>query len=125
MLTHLRSMHTVYTTEENVFGCPMCSLTYKTQSGLKVHIKVAHRNERNHECPECPLKFSSPNLLKRHSYTHSGERPFKCGLCVKGFLEKYKLDVHMRGAHGFPEPAKQARKKRRQGDESSWGSFNE
>ena len=34
--------------------------------------------------------------LKMHKFTHSGERPFRCPQCDKGFSHKYNMQRHQR-----------------------------
>uniref|UniRef100_UPI00398F0823 zinc finger protein PLAGL2 n=1 Tax=Pristiophorus japonicus TaxID=55135 RepID=UPI00398F0823 len=52
---------------------------------------------RTLECLICGAFFSSVDKLKVHSYSHTGERPYKCSHpeCAKAFVSKYKLLRHM------------------------------
>jgi hypothetical protein len=43
------------------------------------------------QCPHCPRKCSKPFRLEEHIRTHTGERPFECAKCYKGFLRKGHL----------------------------------
>lgn len=74
--------------------------------GLKDHTYMIPRTNKRisgsciswHECYHCKRRFP-PN--RRHRYlthlrTHSGERPFKCKICERGFNRQDHLNVHMR-----------------------------
>ena len=51
--------------------CIVCDLTLKTDSGLKVHTDLMHRNVSGNqgkvECSHCLEKFSDLTLMKKHN----------------------------------------------------------
>uniref|UniRef100_UPI0037E7A3D1 zinc finger protein PLAG1 n=1 Tax=Semicossyphus pulcher TaxID=241346 RepID=UPI0037E7A3D1 len=53
--------------------------------------------KKNFSCQECQKAFNSLEKLKVHSYSHTGERPYRCSHpdCTKAFVSKYKLLRHM------------------------------
>lgn len=56
------------------------------------------RPRKNYLCQECQKAFNSLEKLKVHSYSHTGERPYRCSAhpdCTKAFVSKYKLLRHM------------------------------
>ena len=44
-----------------------------------------------HECFHCGKKFSSPSKLQHHQLIHTGENPFSCKICRKGFNQLIHL----------------------------------
>uniref|UniRef100_A0A3Q2XJR9 Pleiomorphic adenoma gene 1 n=1 Tax=Hippocampus comes TaxID=109280 RepID=A0A3Q2XJR9_HIPCM len=52
--------------------------------------------KRNFPCQDCQKAFNSLEKLKVHSYSHTGERPYRCSHpgCAKAFVSKYKLFRH-------------------------------
>ncbi|XP_076853071.1 uncharacterized protein LOC143508450 isoform X2 [Brachyhypopomus gauderio] len=60
---------------------------------------VSH-STKLHVCEHCSASFSSPYHLRRHVYTHTGERPYWCSQCNMGFIQKYRFRNHRMTHHG-------------------------
>jgi len=80
--------------------------------GLPLHLQLASGggrpngnpnpaavDNRRHECPYCGKKFPTPSKLQRHQLIHTGEKPFSCEICCKGFTQLTHLKNHMRFSH--------------------------
>ncbi|XP_026147763.1 zinc finger protein PLAG1 [Mastacembelus armatus] len=61
------------------------------------HRRAEGKPKKNFLCQECQKAFNSVEKLKVHSYSHTGERPYRCSHpdCTKAFVSKYKLLRHM------------------------------
>uniref|UniRef100_A0A3B3ZAR9 C2H2-type domain-containing protein n=1 Tax=Periophthalmus magnuspinnatus TaxID=409849 RepID=A0A3B3ZAR9_9GOBI len=46
-------------------------------------------------CSDCGARFSSQPPLIRHRKVHTGDRPFSCPFCSKGFTRNEHLQRHM------------------------------
>ncbi|XP_055715664.1 gastrula zinc finger protein XlCGF46.1-like [Phlebotomus papatasi] len=89
------------------FPCkePNCKKQYVTEEGLQNHMKSWHDPENpkerkrvktyNYVCELCGKAFECPAYLKKHSYSHGGERPFACSQCPRRFYTKNQISVHI------------------------------
>mmetsp|Transcript_7629 Transcript_7629/g.12489 ORF Transcript_7629/g.12489 Transcript_7629/m.12489 type:complete len:251 (-) Transcript_7629:168-920(-) len=68
---------------------------YKHECNLRSHCKI--HTEHAFCCQFCGKKFGRKSNWMEHTRTHTGERPFKCAVCQKGFKQQYTLKKHMKG----------------------------
>lgn len=52
-----------------------------------------------HSCLYCPYTTTKRGHMKYHQVIHTGERPFKCAVCQKGFSQKSNLQMHIKRVH--------------------------
>lgn len=103
---HMKSVHTIEG-PKNICNEPGCGKTYTSKQTLVLHQKKIHsdepliKNEDGYMCEECGKSFSSGASLKKHSFLHSGIRPFQCARCPKKYTTKHKLKEHMNRHEGI------------------------
>ena len=59
---------------------------------------ITHRRKQHH-CSICGRSCQSQADLIKHMRVHTGERPFKCQTCGKGFSQTYNLNRHVATSH--------------------------
>lgn len=90
------------------FACDECPARLKTRSGLRKH-RMHHTKQRTFRltCKICKKLCRTVNHLNTHMFGHSGNYPFVCTICQKGFALRRDLDNHSRihkpSAHGIME----------------------
>lgn len=79
--------------------CQVCGKALKTSYDLKVHLRQ-HSGERPEVCETCGKTFVSyAQLYKHKKIRHMQRENFKCSICLKKLLSKFKLNCHMERFH--------------------------
>lgn len=91
----------------NETGQP-CGMIFKLGSDLHQHLKDAHSVKTEHYCRWIGCRFgilgsTTPhryaNSVERHTWGHSGHRPYKCPTCSEGFAAANVRDEHYANFH--------------------------
>ena len=81
-------------TSSRVLKCSFCTYTTNVHTNLKKHSRT-HTGEKPYACPYCPFRASQTENLKRHIRTHTGEKPYACSHCLYRANEKSSLKNHL------------------------------
>ncbi|KAL0850525.1 hypothetical protein ABMA28_012312 [Loxostege sticticalis] len=93
--------------------CTFCKRNFKCFSTYHNHLKKRPRNcllasktriegigkSRVFYCKHCSFHSKRPNCFFNHLNIHTGERPFICKLCSKGFAQLSALHTHKENVH--------------------------
>lgn len=118
--------HLLTHTAPNLHACNQCDESFDQSSNLEMHKKLAHEGHLSKSvCFECGIIFTTPDNLRAHLLTHSGEKSFKqfatlamqkntiqpvkniqadshvCKICRKRFQRSSELIGHMMSAHTY------------------------
>uniref|UniRef100_H3CND3 Growth factor independent 1A transcription repressor a n=1 Tax=Tetraodon nigroviridis TaxID=99883 RepID=H3CND3_TETNG len=76
------------------YKCVKCCKVFSTPHGLEVHVRRSHSGSRPFECGVCG-KFGHAVSLDQHRAVHSQERSFSCKICGKSFKRSSTLSTHL------------------------------
>ena len=112
-------LHMITHTGENQYTCHICQKSFLYCSDLSIHLRM-HSGEKPFICLLCEKSFAQNCNLKTHMMTHSrekpckrqlcqksfaavgyvrsytGEEPFVCEVCNKGFRNRLRFYIHRR-----------------------------
>ncbi|KAJ1522264.1 hypothetical protein ONE63_002567 [Megalurothrips usitatus] len=75
--------------------CEQCGKCFKDARLLRDHTR-SHTGERPFACLVCGKTFAQSGTLYRHKQVHSDSRPYRCPQCNKSYKLKGHLTVHIK-----------------------------
>lgn len=97
------SRHELIHKGERPFTCtvPECDKRFRSTTEVKRHVLMRHTNERPYKCDVCQKGFINQCYLSKHAAIHSGEKPFVCHICRKAFPRLCSMRRHIKLKHAF------------------------
>ena len=79
------------------FVCNICNAKASTKSVFERHHKIFHSGEKPFQCELCPKGFALRWLRDTHQETHNPQY-IECEVCGKD-IRTVKMKIHMRNVH--------------------------
>ncbi|KAH3897458.1 hypothetical protein DPMN_021646 [Dreissena polymorpha] len=92
---HLKNHLITHVAYQLLSGVSVFDESLKLCSGLAKMVIVSERNSHRGACAHCGKLFVSKAKLRRHMLIHTGEKPFTCNVCQRGFNQKGNMKIHM------------------------------
>lgn len=78
------------------FPCHLCKQTFSGKNNRTRHTRN-HNKDKIYPCPECNKKFSRPDSMREHRFTHTlSYQEDRCRKCTQAFDKKSKLLAHLK-----------------------------
>ena len=84
----------MHTADNRKYECQICNKRFVKLSYLHYHNRRVHLSDKPFRCTVCGKKFINRNELMIHMRTHTGEKPFACTTCGKQFTQMINLKLH-------------------------------
>nr|CAD7393497.1 unnamed protein product [Timema cristinae] len=81
-------------TGENPYKCGMCDKAFRSKVNLVQHVLVHSNEQRPYACSDCSLTFQRRDALLIHKRIHTGELPYMCKICGRGFRQRGDCNKH-------------------------------
>jgi len=92
-----------YLPDEKMYHCILCGMKNGIAARLKIHVDTVHRRIKQSECTICGKQFQWKTQLKKHMCVHTGEYPYRCEICDKGYMTRNKYREEHQKKHHYDD----------------------
>lgn len=81
------------------YRCELCGKRFWHHGDYTEHKMVFHDGPGGYQCQQCGKLLLSKRGLKEHMQHHTGQFPYYCFKCMRGFGRKFEFTGHMKKQH--------------------------
>ncbi|CAG0885421.1 unnamed protein product [Cyprideis torosa] len=86
------------------FHCEECGKRFALASYLRIHIRDTHQQTKRYACSKCGYMCYYLSKFRLHMRFHNKEKPYKCNVCERSFIHRYRLKNHVSVIHMGQKP---------------------
>ena len=101
---YFMSNHKAYMHDTKISICDICFEEFPGRLKMKMHRRRAHINAGPKQCPHCGHSFKQLWGHIKLMHTDDKDKKYSCEYCKRGFVEKCKMEAHIRSAHTGEKP---------------------
>ena len=101
---YLVSNHKAYKHDSKLAICDVCSEEFPGRLKMMIHKRRVHLHGGKKQCPHCGDTYSQLWKHIKVMHTEDKDKLHSCPLCERGFIERSRMDAHMRSAHTGEKP---------------------
>lgn len=90
------TVHSNSTARDELFHCPQCQSSFKSESQL-----ISHLKKHKYSCDICRKTFANRNKKKHHMSLHNAEKVFECKKCGRQFARNRDIKQHLQRRHNL------------------------
>ncbi|KPJ18232.1 hypothetical protein RR48_12080 [Papilio machaon] len=81
------------------FECDHCGKTTRSRAAIAKHLEI--HGLKKFRCDVCGYATFTLEVLRRHILTHVEDKPHKCEMCGRSYIQRIQLQKHMERHYGY------------------------
>ncbi|XP_037294018.1 protein suppressor of hairy wing isoform X2 [Manduca sexta] len=77
----------------NLYECNHCGKSTGSRAAMAKHLEI--HGEKKFSCVVCGYSTFTVEVMRRHVLTHVDEKPYKCNLCNRSYIQRLQLQRHL------------------------------
>ncbi|XP_023938815.1 zinc finger protein draculin [Bicyclus anynana] len=94
LILHTQKFHI----ENLQLECDYCGKMTGSRAAMTKHLEI--HGEKKYACDVCGYNTYTIEVMRRHVLTHVPDKPHKCPLCERSYIQKVQLQRHMKNHSG-------------------------
>ncbi|CAB3249246.1 unnamed protein product [Arctia plantaginis] len=75
------------------YQCDECSKWISSRAAMMKHLEI--HGEKKYSCDMCGYSTYTVEVMRRHILTHVEDKPHKCNLCNRSYIQRVQLQRHL------------------------------
>lgn len=85
--------HKFHSDSPDQYQCHHCGSWTSSRAAMIKHLEI--HGEKKYSCAACGYSTYTIEVMQRHLLTHVDDKPYKCTLCDKSYIQRAQLQRHL------------------------------